>query len=325
MHGKLYNPFNPFNINSKHCFLSGETLATSEDFIPVFPKWIIDEFGLSDQPFKLLNETYTAYGKLNIPCSPFIKDKYLDPLEEEIKATFLKGYKGISKIDEKKIFLWVAKIVYGLIFNEILLGLTIGSYEEEFLISPALIERFTNLHRCLQSIYKNIIFDDFKPWSFFLFKVAEDNQHPFHHRNEINTLTFTLQMKDFAFIMCLQDNESNTNYHKEIYQKIKNEPLHPIQYQEFCARVFYSNYLFNSIPQYDILHVNEEIYLSPVSLTMLNGKPLFDEWQPKVYAQLLEAFWKRWNYSLVEIMKEPHKPLSFLFDEKELFMKDLKI
>jgi hypothetical protein len=40
-------------------------------------------------------------------------------------------------------------------------------------------------------------------------------------------------------------------------------------------------------------------------------KPLFDVWQHKVYAQVLENFWKPWGYVVFEIIKNPDEPMSF--------------
>jgi hypothetical protein len=39
-------------------------------------------------------------------------------------------------------------------------------------------------------------------------------------------------------------------------------------------------------------------------------KAPFDEWVNKTYAQVLEAFWKPWNYTLMDILKDPNKPIS---------------
>jgi hypothetical protein len=43
-------------------------------------------------------------------------------------------------------------------------------------------------------------------------------------------------------------------------------------------------------------------------------KPLFDDWVNKIYGQVLENFWKNWGFLLLEIIKNPEEPMSFLFD-----------
>ncbi|MEB0248721.1 hypothetical protein QN344_01180, partial [Mucilaginibacter sp. 5B2] len=46
----------------------------------------------------------------------------------------------------------------------------------------------------------------------------------------------------------------------------------------------------------------------------ISSKPLFDEWTNKTYGQVLENFWKNWGFLLLEIIKNPNEPMSFLFD-----------
>ncbi|MBS1503801.1 MAG: hypothetical protein JST32_17155, partial [Bacteroidetes bacterium] len=176
-----------------------------------------------------------------------------------------------------------------------------------------LIHKFSNLHLMLQSIYLPVIFEDFKPFSLFLFKV-NNAENEFTYRDEINTLIFSLRMKDFGLILCLQDNGVNRNFHKELLSKIEGQSLHPIQFEEFNARVFYSAYLFNRLPEYNILPAGGETYIEAMPLRGMSSKPLFDAWQNKTYGQVLENFWKKWNFLLFEIIKDPENPVSFLLD-----------
>jgi hypothetical protein len=98
-------------------------------------------------------------------------------------------------------------------------------------------------------------------------------------------------------------------------EKMGETKLHPIQFEEFCARVFYSAYLFNRLPEYNVLEVGDDIYLEAMPLRGMSSKPLFDDWINKTYGQVLENFWKPWGFLLFEIIKNPEKPMSFLFDD----------
>ena len=171
----------------------------------------------------------------------------------------------------------------------------------------------------MQSLNKPIIFEEFKPFSLFLFKV-NNPENEFAYRDEINTLTFSIRVRDMGMVICLQDNGANRNYHKSILTKIEGQTLHPIQYEEFCGRVFYSAYLFNRLPEYNILPVGDEVYLEAMSLKGMSVKPLFDEWLGKTFGQVLENFWKRWGFLLLEIIKNPEHPMSFLLDQDENFI-----
>jgi hypothetical protein len=235
-------------------------------------------------------------------------------LEAEISAAFAAGYEGVKALDELKLFQWVSKLLYGIIFNELQAGIKMQHAQgEDFNISQSIIHKFSHLHLMLQSINLPIQFEDFKPYSLFLFKV-DNRENEFGYRDEINTQTFALRIANFGLVMCLQDNGANASYHRELYEQIKEGTLHPIQFEEFSARVFYSNYLFNRLPEYEVMPVGEDIFLEAMPLRGISSKPLFDEWANKTYGQVLESFWKNWGFLLLEIIKNPSQPMSFLFN-----------
>lgn len=311
----LYKPFERLSFSKQNCFLSGEKLQHSEEEISVFPHWLMQEYELQDKHFKLLDESMSTYGHMKLPCSTSINKRILEPLEEEIKTAFLNGYDTVSKLPEIKLFQWIAKMVYGILFNEIRIGIMQQRAKgEEFIFSQSLVHKFGNLHLMLQSLSQPIEFEGNYPWSIRVFKI-ESKQDLFNYRDEINTLTYSLAMKDFGIIACLQDNGTNAIYHKEILTQTENKTLHPAQFEEVCARFFYSNYLFNRLPEYNIMPTNEAIFIEAMPLRGMSNKPLFDNWQNKTYAQVLENFWKPWGILLFEILKDPENPLSHLLDD----------
>jgi len=314
MPAKIYAPFEVSNFSNKNCFLSGNTLNSEEEKIQVFPQWLMSRYGLEDRPFKLLDESMATYKDLKLPCAANINEQYIEPLEQEIADAFTIGYDAIKKLDETKLFQWAGKLLYGIIFNEIQAGIKQQYMQgEEFNISQSIIHKFSHLHLMLQTINQPVILEDFKPFSLFLFRV-DNNEKEFGYRDEINTLTFALRIRDFGLIICLQDNGANKQYHKEVFEQIKDKTLHPIQFEEFSGRVFYSAYLFNRLPEYNVLPVGEEVYIEAMPLRGMSNKPLFDEWINKTYGQVLETFWKNWGFLLLEIIKDPEHPMSFLFD-----------
>jgi hypothetical protein len=314
MPAQIYYPFEKFNFSNRTCFLSGHTLTSEEEKIQVFPDWLMNAYNLTDQPFKLLDESIATYKDLKIPCSADVNERYLEPLEAEIAAAFYKGFDAVNSLDQLKLFQWAGKLLYGILFNEMQAGIKQQhALGQEFNISQSLIHKFSNLHLMLQSISQPIVFEDFQPFSLFLFKVNNEADL-FGYRDEINTLTFSLRIKDFGLIICLQDNGANRVYHREILEKIEGQTLHPIQFEEFNARIFYSAYLFNRLPEYNVLPVEENTYIEAMPLRGMSSKPLFDSWQNKTYGQVLENFWKKWGFLLLEIIKDPEQPVSFLVD-----------
>lgn len=311
----IYSPFNAFNFSNRNCFLTGALLNSEEERIQIFPQWLMKRCALEDRPFKMLDESMATYKDLKLPCSAAVNETYFEPLENEIADAFGKGYDAVKALDTLKLFQWAGKLLYGIIFTEIQSGIKLQrSQGEDFNISQSIIHKFSNLHLMLQSINQNIIFEDFTPYSLFLFKV-DNAEEEFGYRDEINTLTFALRINDFGLIICFQDNGANRNYHREILAKVEAETLHPIQFEEISARVFYSAYLFNRLPEYTVLPVGDEIYIEAMPLRGMTGKPLFDFWQTKTYGQVLESFWKNWGFLLLEIINDPENPMTFLLDD----------
>jgi hypothetical protein len=308
----LYNPFTRFNFSNRNCFLTGEVLASEEEKIQVFPSWLMSRYKLEDKVIKLLDESYVGYKDLKMPCATAVNEQYLIPLETEIEAAFTKGYEGVKQLEPFKLFQWAGRLLYGIIFNELQAGIKQQHAQgEAFSVSQGLIHKFSHLHVMLQSLNLPLTFDGFTPFSLFLFKV-NNPENEFAYRDEINTLTFSLRIQDFGIILCLQDNGANGRYHQEVFEQIKEDVLHPIQFEEFCARVFYSAFLFNRLPEYDILPVGNDIFIEAMPLRGTSGRPVFDEWQNKTFGQVLEDFWKKWGFVRMEILKSPDHPMSFL-------------
>lgn len=311
---QIYYPFKKLNFSNDNCFLTGQSLGSRDEKIQVFPQWLIDRYNLAGRPFKMLDESMATYQDIKMPCSAHIKEKFIEPLESEIAKAFSTGYDAVKELDDLKLFQWAGKLLYGIIFNEIQSGIRLQHRQgEEFNISQSIIHKFSNLHLMLQGINLPLFFEGFKPYSIFLFK-ADSDIEGFYYRDEINTLTFSLRINDFGLVICLQDNGANKLYHQEIEKEIGGKELHPIQFEEFCARVFYSAYLFNRLPEYNVLEVGDDIFLEAMPLRGMSSKPLFDDWMAKTYGQVLENFWKPWGFLLFEIIKNPEKPMSFLFD-----------
>jgi len=318
MESKLYNPFVSFKFDNQTCFLTGQTLQSAEEQIQVFPVWMMRAFDLEEKPFKMLDENIVTYKSLKLPCSVETAQGF-EQIEYEVEAAMKTGYEEVKKLDDIKLFQWVGKILYGVVFNEIQSGIRQAVLSGEDLnFSQALVHKFRNLHAMLQSLVVPMEFEHTNPFAIQVFPV-DNASDTFLYRDEINTLIFSLRMGDFAIIATLQDNGTNAIYHEEILKHIGERKLHPVQFEEICARYFYSAYLFNRLPEYTFMETPAKIYVEPMPLNDWTLKPIFDNWQAKTYGQVLENFWKPWGYTLFEIIKDPEKPMTFLFDEGDGF------
>ncbi|SEM07587.1 hypothetical protein SAMN05216436_101335 [bacterium A37T11] len=321
----MYNPFQNFTFDQKTCFLSGEKLVCPEDEqINVFPLWLMQRYQLEDKPFKLLDESICTYKQLKLPCSTAVSVK-LDELETEINTAFSAGFEAVRALEPLRLFQWIAKMVYGMVFNEIRSGIKQQAISGEAMnFSQVLAHKFTNLHLMLQSLLLPVEFDGGQPFYIGVYKVANPDE-AYNYRDEINTLVFSFRANDFGIIACLQDNKANSVFHREVLAKVANHELHPVQFEELCARFFYSAYLFNRLPEYTVVQTDEAVYIEPMPLTAISSKPVFDPWQVKTYGQVLENFWKPWGFLLFEIIKDPENPMTFLLDDQGEFLPSQKI
>lgn len=321
---KLYNPFLDFKFDNKTCFLSGTNLQSNDESIQVFPVWMMRAFDLEDKPFKMLDESMLTYKKLMLPCSADTALAF-EKIERRVEEAMQNGYAAVSLLDELTLFQWVGKILYGVVFSEIQAGIRQAVLSgEQMNFSQVLAHKFRNLHAMLQSALMAMEFELANPFSIQVFPV-DNAPDTFLYRDEINTLVFSLRMNDFAIIATLQDNGTHAIYHEEVLNKIAKQRLHPIQFEEICARYFYSAYLFNRLPEYTFMETPENIFVEPMPLHDWTLKPIFDNWQAKTYAQVLENFWKPWGYTLFEIIKDPESPMSFLFDEEGNFREKIDL
>ncbi|RZK79933.1 MAG: hypothetical protein EOO85_02310 [Pedobacter sp.] len=312
MNSTIYQPFKNFDFKYKSCFLSGDTFKSPLIEIPILPHWLLEVANFSgEEQIKLLDESIRSYNSLAVPCNSEVFEHFITPLENKIAAALSEGYAAVSKLEEVDLFRWIGKFMYSLLYIEMHAAVKQQQISEDGInMSQGLMHKFGNLHTMIQGIYTHVEFEDFKPWSIVVVPL-EDKNTAFSFRDEINTLTFSMKLKDFAIIAILQDNGTNKRYHEEILAQTENTALTAQQIEELTARFYYSAYLFNRLPEYSILPVEGSIYIDAMPLRGTLNKALFDHWQNKTYAQVLQDFWKPWGHTLFEIIKDPTNPISY--------------
>ena len=308
----LYNPFEDFKFDEQKCFLTGENLNLNKALINVFPEWLIDRYSLEEKAFSMLGGNVVKYPDMKLPCSPAVAAQ-LNSLDNEIKEAFTNGFSAVKKISKKRLFQWMAKLVYGILYHDIVFAKNQQSKKGEiFKLSDLLTTKFANLHLLLQSLVLPIEFKEPEPWTIQIFKVRY-SKDLFNYKDETNNLNFSLGMHDFGIIACLQDNGENKKFHKELIEKIGAKTLHPIQFEELCARFIYSNYLLDTTASYDVESIGKKIFLEVTQADNQTG--LFRQWDDKMFSQVLAEYWKPWGLTKSDIFSFPNSPISYLIDE----------
>lgn len=308
----LFNPFETLHFSPHTCFLTGQDLLSDEEPICIFPGWILDRFSLRNKRFRMLDQvTGIQYEDLKLPCSSKVKNAF-HLLDEEIKNAFNAGYEEVKKIPEERLFLWMGKLVYGALYNDLTLEISRSEKKEKsFKMSSSLKKRFGKFHLMLQSLVYPMEFKEIKPWSISIVRLKY-SRDTFNYKDEPINLNFSLGMSGFGIIACLQDNGIISKNQQDITRKIADKILHPIQFEELCCRFLYANYLLKKQAQHIIQSTEEKIIIESLPLTEIKDEPLFGHWDDNMFAQVLAGYWEPWGLTKKEIITPPDSPISFL-------------
>jgi hypothetical protein len=310
----LFNPFETLHFNSETCFLTGNDLQTTDEPICIFPEWVLDRFSLREKRFRLLDQVSgIRYDDMKLPCSAEVKNAF-EILDQEIKNAFETGYEEVKKIPGERLFLWMGKIVYGVIYNEICLEISRAKRHPKgkpFDLSKLLRQRFGKLHLMMQSLVAPMEFKDPKPWTIKVVRLRY-SKDTFNYKDEPTNLNFSLGMNGFGIVACLQDNGAIGKNQKEILDKISDKVLHPIQFEELCSRFLYANYLLRKSSQHIIEATHEKVIIESVPMCESLADPLFAQWDDQMFAQVLEGYWEPWGLTKKDIITMADSPVSFL-------------
>lgn len=321
----IYNPFSNFEFRDVICFLSGEKIMEEErQTVSVFPKWIMDRYQLQGKYISMLGGNKMKYEEMKLPASPLVASA-IGQLDHITEKAFTTGYKAVIELPELTLFQWMARITYGAVYNDIIYAL--GRQQKTgkvFKLSPLLIQKLKNLHLMLQSLIRPVHFREFCPWSICRFTVNY-SKDVFNYKDEAHKLNFCLGMNGFGIIACLQDNGQVLRNQKDILEKIGDQQLHPVQFEELYGRFIYTNYLLREFPDYIVTEEQEEIVFSQRDIPEQSHNQ-FARWDDETFAQVLANMWEPWGIQLKDIYEFPNSPISYLIDESTYdFIKPEKI
>ncbi|MDC7228382.1 MAG: hypothetical protein PQJ61_16585 [Spirochaetales bacterium] len=312
----LFEKIHNKKYDSTNCFLCGTDLndknRTDEH---VFPRWLQTELDLWNQHITLLNGTTIFYRSLKIPCCSECNNKYLSTIENNIKKAFNGGYEEFIKIDENILFLWLVKIYYGILYKEMFVLMNRAKPDDGTIIPEKFIKDMKVLNLFLQEIRGKHRCVNFKPASIFILKLQHDDTDlmKWDFADRIATNFLSIRMRDIGIIAVLDDMHTTKDVCAiDDFYKIN---LHPIQFNELCAIIFYRSLLLNRTPFFASVQKEDqeyvETYLHP--LQGFSAKSIFDDWDHNNFKESLSAFT---GYPLDELLKNENMVMSWIHDEK---------
>ncbi|MEM7347066.1 MAG: hypothetical protein AAF485_22730 [Chloroflexota bacterium] len=288
-------PFERQQFEEGKCFLCGvNSNLTEED---VFPRWLQRRFNLVNERLTLPNKTSIFYRQLKIPCCAECNNEYLSQLENEIKFAFDNDIETVRQLPELRLFQWVVKIYYGIMYRELTLSTDRSRPNSPKLMTPELLQGFDFLHGCLQSVREHMEFPNGLPWSFVIFHLHKDpylSKFDYHDNPELGV--FSIRLDDIALLACFHDRGLVAAWYQDTIAKLQNILVHPIQYYEMIARFSYRAAL-TRVPETFISIQAEDGDQNIIVVPPLTGGVLdysFPE-KPELLVRLLELHLKKFN------------------------------
>jgi hypothetical protein len=283
-HHWLYNKFDPLSITRDVCFMCLEKF-TEENYNTkehVIPQWIIRDFKLQDHEIIYLwnRINYTHYV---IPCCYNCHQTYLNPVEEKVSREFKKWFSSFKQINKDELYLRLCKVIYWLMRKKQFLTRSrrpIWDLNDDVIIPPDYLEEYRMLYQFLQ-MYKFSFEFSSKPYSIFIVEINDwRKETQFYFRDNIEQLFISFQLGAIWIICVYQDNGHIFDHITEIYPKLFEKPIHPLQFIELSALV--QSYLWSSnfVPKY-ITHFNN---------TTKDHITITPYWSPRDYKLDMDLF-----------------------------------
>lgn len=308
---RLFDAIGSRTFGEDVCFLCGCTLTeankTREHVIPL---WAQQRYKLLDQKIILLNGTEIPYRQLTVPCCFTCNNIHLKPIEDEMSEAVLMGPEAVESIGDHKLFIWLSKIFYGLLYKELFLQFERSNPQSnETITDPDLLIEFQMLHYFLQSARVPMQFREFFPASIMVFETQQpaEPQLQWDFHDSLQCLCISCRMGSVGIVASLMDGGANS-YMSQHLNYVKRLKLHPLQYRELIGMVNYKSMLFNRTPKYMIVE-GDPIQVIQAPLGGFSNKPVFNDWEQETYAHILSHFT---GAPLETIYRPPNQVMTWL-------------
>lgn len=309
----LIKSLEEFSAAKFRCFLCGKALFAG-DYTQehIIPRWAQKRYELWDQHLVLLNQTSIPYRQLTVPCCDECNKYRLKPIEDSLSQTVEKGKNAVKHLGDKTLFIWLGKILYGLLYKELTLLLDRSDPSAGTIITPEILERY-RMHRFfLQQVRDIVECVDFSPGSIHIFTAQElpEKRLEWDFCDNVDTLFIGCRVGKTALIACLGDGGAEQTMGEQ-FADICDIELHPIQFREICAMVSYRSTLATRTPKHIVIdgspHKAHQMPLGGLSL-----KPYFVGWDNETYSKFLAFYFGEEENHFFE---PPDKVLTWLHDD----------
>lgn len=132
------------------CFLCGGELGDNSTAEHVVPRWLQRRHDLWNKQLTLPNGTYITYSNLRIPACESCNSGYLGPIEDAVSRAFATGAGAVRALPKDTIFIWLAKVYYGLLIRDMTLLMDQTDPTSRSVVDQEHLEAFALLHLTLR-------------------------------------------------------------------------------------------------------------------------------------------------------------------------------
>ncbi len=292
---EAFQPIDYRIYSRNRCFYCAKLLRNKKSREHVFPKWLQEKFKLWDHTIHLLNGTTIQYSKLTVPCCKPCNTIHLSKLENRVKRLLFEEPIGVARRNSSDIWIWVMKIFLGIVYAERMLPLRRSKPSGRRIFPSEMKDSLRMTHFFVQGLDLDIKFEaegKFRiPGSVFIFNLKKhsDPVTHFNFRDDMNTLAVFIRLGNRG-IIAVGDGGALDLEIGPLVRRDAAVKLHPIQFDEMGARIFYKSSLFNRTPKYVTIHMGKTYRVMQMSLQGLSPKPIFDPWNHQMYARYLAGF-----------------------------------
>jgi hypothetical protein len=280
------------------CFLCGAPVTSEEDRTRehVFPTWMQNYFKLWDQMLTLKNGSAIPYRQLTIPCCADCNGRVLNPLESEISTAFRRGPDAVRQVHRERLFLWLAKFLYGVLFRELSLLADRSASTLGTITTPEMLKEF-GIHRLLlRRLLGEVQWSTF-PASIFIYEALEgdDPRLNFDYFDVLNQPFLTMRCGRTFVVVFLQDFGAVAAAGVDDWQlptAARQIRLHPLQCTELTA-MYITVLLDHHPPRLLIAETDYGWHVLAIDRgDALDVDAVFDDWDPLMHEWALRGVFK---------------------------------
>jgi len=284
-------------IDPSRCFLCGvEVDEDTRSKEHVFAQWLLDRYQLRCEQLTLLNGTPIRYEQLTVTACTSCNTGPLSRLEQEVGEAFRQGPDAVRALDPERLFLWLAKFYYGILFRELTLALDRRDPESPPIVSDEMLKQFGVHHLLLRRLLNQVTWSDF-PASIFVFDCLEDSdpKKNFDYFDALDQPYVSVRIGSTYVAAFLQDFGAVRQFGVESWEvpRLAAEVrLHPLQVIELDS-VLYTVLKNHRTAKLLISKPENRWDVMVMPRGGLSGRPPFYEWDDHEYLTVLHYMFRR--------------------------------